>query len=93
MINANLVSIPVRHFYLPGTSPHALFQSLEMRLKLKVLFFIFIQDKRFVSSERIPLIDTALFGGQTGVLFSLFFTNVLIDMLRINVFDPGIQGI
>ena len=33
------------------------------------------------------------FGGQTGVLFSLFFTNVLIDMLRINIFDPGIQGI
>ena len=25
--------------------------------------------------------------------FLLFFTNVLIDMLRINVFDPGIQGI
>ena len=62
-------------------------------LKSKVLFFIFIQDKRFVSSESIPLIDTALFGGQTGVLFSLFFTNVLIVMLRINVFDPGIQGI
>ena len=59
----------------------------------KVLFFIFIQDKWFVSSESIPLIDTALFGGQTGVLFSLFFTNILIDMLRINVFDPGIQGI
>ena len=29
--NANLVSIPVRHFYLPGTSLDALFQSLEMQ--------------------------------------------------------------
>lgn len=49
-------------------------------LKSKVLFFIFLQDKRFVSSESIPLIDTALFGGQTGVLFSLFFTNILFDL-------------
>lgn len=49
-------------------------------LKSKVLFFIFLQDKLFVSSESIPLIDTALFGGQTGVLFSLFFTNILFDL-------------
>ena len=41
--------------------------------KIKSSLFIFIQDKRFVSSERIPLIDTALFGGQTGVfIFSVF---------------------
>ena len=46
-----------------------------------------------VSSERIPLIDTALFGGQTGVSLSLFFTNILIDMPRINIFNSGIQRI